>query len=441
MAAPVHINGYKWYVLAVITLTVTMNFFDRGLVVLLLQTIKVDLHLSDTQLGLLTGISYALFYATLGIPVARWSDRGNRAAITAMSIGFWGITMMLCVFVRSFGQLLLVRIAASIGEAGCMPPTYSLLGDYFPAPKERTRAMSLYWLASPIAQLLSFLIGAWVNDRYGWRMAFLVMGAPAVLVAMLIMSTVTEPRVARASGRAASRPPLRYTEAMRFLWNSKAARHLCIAIVIAFTLSIGLYPWYAAFMVRSHGMAVGELGIWLGVILGIGGTVGTLLGGYVTGARAATDERKQLKLTAALTALLMPCFLMFLLLPQTYQALTALVPLVVAFNFFVGPAFALLQRLVMDEVRATTLAVILLLANLIGMGVGAQLVGVLSDLLMPSLGKESLRYAMLVMSTLAVWAAYHFWQAGRTVKEDLAVLAHECGAGEPSRELVDVPNV
>ena len=433
MAARLLSVGYKWYVLAVITLTVTMNFFDRGLVVLLLQTIKVDLHLSDTQLGLLTGISYALFYATLGIPVARWSDRGNRAAIAAMSIGVWGIMMMLFVFVRSFSQLILVRIAASIGEAGCMPPTYSLLGDYFAAPKERTRAMALYWLASPIAQLLSFLVGAWVNDRYGWRMTFLVMGAPAVLLAVLIKSTVIELRASRVSGRAASGPPLRYSDALRSVWNSRAARHLCIAIIIALTLSMGLYPWYAAFMVRSHGMAVGELGIWFGLIFGIGGTTGTLLGGYVAGPRAATGERKQLEFAAALTALLMPCFVLFLLLPQTYQALAALVPLIVAFNFFLAPAFALLQRLVIDEVRATTLAVILLVANLIGMGVGAQAVGVLSDLLMPSLGKESLRYAMLVMSTLAVWAAYHFWQAGQTVKEDLAMLAGDRPTGALSK--------
>src|SRR5690349_1463529 len=150
-------TGYERYVLATLTLVYTLNYLDRGLIILLLQPIKEDLHLSDTQLGFVTGIAFALFYATLGLPIARWADRGNRVTITSIAIGLWGLTVMVCLFVSNLVQLVLARIAAAVGESGCMPPTYSLVGDYFPAPAARTRAMAIYWLASPLALLISLI--------------------------------------------------------------------------------------------------------------------------------------------------------------------------------------------------------------------------------------------------------------------------------------------
>src|SRR6266852_4948977 len=152
-------NAYKRYVLGTLTLVYTLNFMDRGLIMLLLQPIKEDLHLSDTQLGFLTGIAFALFYATLGLPIARWADRGNRATITSVAIALWGVTVMLCLFVGNFVQLVFARVAAAVGESGCMPPTYSLVGDYFPTSAERTRAMSVYMLANPLSTLGSFVVG------------------------------------------------------------------------------------------------------------------------------------------------------------------------------------------------------------------------------------------------------------------------------------------
>jgi predicted MFS family arabinose efflux permease len=175
---------------------------------------------------------------------------------------------------------------------------------------------------------------------------------------------------------------------------------------------------------RSHGMGTAELGVWLGCIFGFSGVVGTLLGGYVAERWFANDERGQMRLSAIMIASLLPWFFLFLLLPGKQQALAALVPLMVVFYFFVGPTFALLQRLVIDEIRATSLAVVMLLANLIGMGIGSQVVGVLSDLLEPRYGADSLRYAMLIMSVVALWAAFHFWRAGRTASDDLAVVAN-----------------
>jgi len=412
--------GYKRYVLGTLTLVFTLNFVDRGLIGLLLQPIKEDLHLSDTRLGFLTGIAFGLFYATLGLPMARWADRGNRATLTSMAIGLWGVMVMSCVIVTNFVQLVLARVAASVGEAGCMPPTYSLVGDYFPGSGERARAMAVYWLASPLSVLVSFIVGGRLNQLYGWRMTFFMMGIPGLLLAALVKLTIAEPRKRASTAQASQQRLPRMVDVLRTLWRQRACRHLSIALILLCTMGLGLGPWYAAFMIRSHGMDTTELGIWLGLILGVGGLLGTLAGGYAAGRWFAQDERGQMRLTAVMIAALMPCFVLFLLLPRKEHALIALVPLMVIFNFFFGPTFALMQRLVPDEIRATTLAVVMLLANLIGMGVGPQVVGILSDLLMPIVGSDSLRYAMLTMSLVALWSAYHFWNVGRTVRGDLA---------------------
>lgn len=429
---------YKRYVLATLTLVYTLNYLDQGLISLLLQPIKEDLHLSDTQLGFLTGIAFAMFYATLGLPIARWADRGNRVTITSMAIALWGVTVMLCLFVSNFIQLVFARVAAAVGESGCMPPTYSLVGDYFAAPAERARAMAIYMLANPLSGVISFIAGGWLNERYGWRSTFFLMGIPALLVAVLVRLTIVEPRIPAPRDQVRAPPSPSVAAVPAILWRQRSSRHLGIAVILLFTMGYGLGPWFAAFMMRSHGMGTAELGVWLGLISAIAGIPGALLGGYVAARWFANNARSQMRLSALMTAVLVPCFVLFLLLPQKRQALIALVPLAVVGNVFVGPAFALMQRLVVDEMRATTLAVVMLLANLIGMGIGPQVIGVLSDLLMPVLGSDSLRYAMLLMSFAYFWAAYHLWQVGHSVTEDLATVARRthsnANAGDFSAE-------
>jgi predicted MFS family arabinose efflux permease len=413
---------YKRYVLGILTLVLTINFVDRGLMMLLLEPIKNDLNLSDTQLGLLTGIAFGLFYATLGLPIARLADRRNRTTITSIAIGLWGLTVMLCLFVRTFSQLVVARVAAAVGESGCMPPTYSLVGAYFSEPAERTRAMSIYWLASPFSQLISFLVGSRLNERFGWRITFFLMGIPALLVAVLVKLTIAEPRVDTSRALEVGEEVPSILDVLTVLWRQRSSRHLSIAIILTLTLSLGLHPWYAAFMMRSHGMLIADVGVWLGLVFGIGGIAGVALGGYVAGHWFAKSERAQMRLSSVMTAALGPCFALFLLLPQRNAALISLIPLVVVWNIFLGPSFALMQRLVVEEMRATTLAVVMLLANLIGMGVGPQIVGILSDQLRFIFGAESLRYSMLMMSFVALLGAYHFWRAGESVDVDLSAI-------------------
>jgi len=211
--------------------------------------------------------------------------------------------------------------------------------------------------------------------------------------------------------------------AMKYLWGQKAFRNLSAALIVLYIMGTGFYPWYSAFMIRSHGIGTAELGTWLGLIFGIAGISGIALGGYLSSRWYPINAQAQLRLCAFSVSLLVPCFVAFLTLPGRYEALIALVPLIVLFTFCLGPTYALMQRLVDDDMRATAMAVVMLLANLLGFGLGPLLVGGISDLLAPRLGTESLRYAMLCMSFVALWSAYYFWRAGLTVNEELRMIA------------------
>src|SRR5271166_6055216 len=416
-------GGYKRYVLCILTLVYTLNYLDRGLITLLLPQIQTDLKLSDTQLGFLTGIAFGLFCATIGVPMARWSDRGDRSTVTSLAIGLWGLTVMGCVLVMNFWQFVVARVAAAVGEAGCMPPTYSLVGDYFPQPGERTRAMSFYMLANPLSVLLSFVLGGWLASRLGWRVTFFLMGLPALFVAVLVKWTVRDPRALRAHVAVIGTPRQPWHGVLAGLWLDRPTRHLTAALIVLLTIGAGLGPWYATFLTRYHGLGTEQLGYWLGFIFSVGGIAGIALGGDLSTRWFAQNLAGQMTMIAIAVACLTPAFTLFLTAHDTRIALGALAVLWTLFNFALGPTFALLQRLVSADARATSLALIMMLANLIGMGIGPQLVGLFSDLFRPAFGSESLRYAMLTPAAAAIWSAYHFWRAGKYASLRLETVA------------------
>lgn len=420
MHPPVRSRAYRNYALALMTTVYTVNLLDRQLMGLLLQPIKEDLQLSDTQLGFVTGIAFGLFYATLGVPIARWADRGNRVTITSLAIGVWGLTVMACLAVTNFAQLVLARMAAAVGESGCKPPTYSLVGDYFPQAAERTRAMSFYWMAGPLAGLIGYVAGGWLDERYGWRMTFFLMGLPGLALAGIVKLTLIEPRAQAKGARIEVAPLPRMKEVLAVLWQQRSCRNLTIALVLVFTMLFGVSPWSLVYMMRSHGMGSGELGAWWGVLSAIAGVSGTFLGGYVASRWLAGKERAQMQLSAVTIASTVVFYVAFLLATDKHVALILLSLWFLALNMFVAPTYALLQRLVADNMRATTMATIMLLYNLIGMGAGPQIVGLLSDGLRPLLGTDSLRYAMFTVVLIMFWAARQFWQVGGSLQEDLA---------------------
>lgn len=412
---------YKRYALVLMTTIYGLNLIERPLLGLLIEPIRIDLDLSDTQIGLLTGVVFGLFYTLAGVPLSRWSDRGNRSLIAASCIGLWGVTMMGFILVGNFVQLLIARMTVAIGEAGCKPPTYSLIGDYFPGALERTRAMSIFWLSNPLAALTGFIIGGWLSEHLGWRMTFFVMGIPGLMIAVLAWFTLKEPRREAITMKTAvprPAPPLR--AAFLAIWQEPTARHMMFALILFYMLGHGMQSWYAAFLMRSHGLGTGEVGLWMGIVQGGGGIVGVLSGGFVANRWFAGNERNQLRVAGITIASMLPLLGAFLFMSNKYLALAALVPYMVMLYFFFAPTFAVFQRLMPNNMRATTLAIVMTAVHLISMGIGPQVIGALSDVLKPEFGSDSLRYSMLIVATTAVFAGYQFWKAARTVVLDLA---------------------
>jgi MFS family permease len=335
---------------------------------------------------------------------------------------------MVSLAVTNFAQLVVARMAAAVGEAGCKPPTYSLVGDYFPKPGERTRAMSIYWMAGPLAGLVGYVAGGWLNATYGWRMTFVLMGIPGIVLAVLVKLTLVDPRRNNESLRNAPRSLPPFKSVLATLWGQRSCRHLTIALILLYTMFFGINPWSLVFMMREHGMGSAELGAWWGVLSGIAGITGTLAGGYAASRWLAGHESLQMRFIAVTVGGTVVFYLAFLSATSRYVALFSLAVWFFVLNLFMAPTYALMQRLVADSMRATMMATIMLLYNLIGMGAGPQIVGSLSDGLRSFAGSDSLRYAMLIMVLMMFWSAYHFWKVGQTVKRDLDGVTHRAAS-------------
>lgn len=410
-------RAYKRYLLTTLLVILAFNFADRYALGILLQDIKVDLDLSDTQLGLLSGIAFALFYSVLGVPIARWADRGNRVTIISLSAAVGGVMVALCGSAGSFVQLLLIRIGVATGEAGCIPPAHSLIADHF-SRAERPRAVSTYMLGIPLSMMVAYFFAGWINELYGWRTTFMVLGLPGLGTALLAWLTLREPRTAANVVRAQPAQP-----ALREVWitllTNATFRHLLLCYSVMYFFWGGIGKWLPVFFIRSHGLGTGELGTWFAVIWGGGGLIGTYLGGALASRYAAHNERLQIRVMAILVSSFGLFSAGVYLSQSLYLAFGLMGVAVLGLTATSGPVFATVQTLVPERMRAMSIAVIHLFANLIGMGLGPLAAGALSDAFRPWAGQESLRYALLILSSGYLWAGWHMWQASRTVFQDL----------------------
>jgi MFS family permease len=419
--------------LSILLVIFAFTFVDRSALNLLLQDIKVDLNLSDTQLGLLTGIAFSGFYAVLGIPIARWADNSNRVVIISVALGLESIALGLCGVAAGFLQLLLIRVFVAVGESGCVPAANSLIATHF-SRAERPRATAIYMLGSPLSAIIGSLLAGWLNQIYGWRVTFMLLALPGLALAPLVWFTLREPRqikrnkallntsatVLEANSETAAslaRPTLREVGAS--LWANITFRHLLFGFSIMYFFNTGIWKWQPAFLIRSHGLTTGEMGTWLAVIYGAGGFLGTYLGGEMASRYAPHNESLQLKAIAVLYGCFGIISAGMYLAPNKYWAFGLMGIATVGIYATNGPLLATIQTLVPDNMRATALAIIYLFANLIGLGLGPLTVGALSDALRPLLGSESLRYALLIMCPGYLWVTWHLWRASRTVKRDI----------------------
>lgn len=411
----------RWYVLAVLTIVYALNIADRFSISTLLEPIRQVLHLSDSGIGFLTGVALALFYVTVGIPIAALADRANRRNILALALAIWSGMTALCGLSQNYSQLLLARFGVGIGEAGGTPPSTSILADKFP-PARRPMALTIFALGACLGAWLGSSIAGGVAEHAGWRAAFLVLGIPGLMVALLVWGTVREPCRGQLDSTPTPSRPSTSIATVRFIVKQRSAVHLLLGGSVATLWSWGLIWWTPTFLQRSHHMTVGQAGELLGPIHLIAGTAGTLLAGWLVGRRAAADPRYVARLLGWIMALMtIPSIILYCVVSE--KAATALLWIFVpAVYFYIGPILGLLQNVVPANMRATTCAILLFIANVANLVLAPQIIGWLSDWFAGSLGagQESLRWALLLLAPTGFWAAWHLWTSGATIRDDEA---------------------
>ena len=432
--APTHATSTrtKATVLVLLTMVSTLNFLDRQIVNILAEPIKHDLHLTDGQLGIITGLSFALFYSILGIPIARLADRSHRPAIIAAALFVWSASTAACGLAASFSMLLLARVGVAAGEAGATPPSHSLLSDYT-VPTNRASALAIFSLGTPIGSLIGLAAGGLIADTFGWRWAFFLAAAPGILLAPVILFAIREPRRVAVDRPDVPAPPS-LGEAVRELRNKPSFWWLAGAAATAAMVTTGHAAFYGSYFLRQHSAALADLlphlgavssvGLILGVVTGVSGIVGTLLGGYITDAAVKRNGRNYCRVPMIAMLVGAPAYASVLVFSDVRLAIVALILPSLCQGALLGATFAAVQTIVSPQVRATATAVLFFMINLIGLGFGPLLIGMLSDWYGASTDVATgLRWAMLTVAPITLVSAFCYWRADRWIGNDVHVTA------------------
>jgi len=413
-------KGYRGYVLALLTLVFVVNFIDRQVLSVLIEPIKRELKLTDTQLGLLSGLAFALFYVTAGVPLARLADLKSRRNLIAVCMIVWSSMTALCGVAANFGQLLMARIGVAIGEAGCVAPSQSILSDYF-RPADRPIALSIYSAGASVGVFLGLLAGGWLADAYGWRWALILIGLPGIAVALVVLLTLREPMrgMSLPAYVPAARPaPTRFWSDLGELFRRRTLVFIALAGGFQSMVTYGIATWLPAFFMRVHGMSASRAGTWLAIINGLVAGLGAIIGGAVT-ARLSRDERRWLLWVPALAAIVSaPLYAIAVWSPSSFTSLLFLAPAAFLSMMYVGPALAATHGVSGVRLRATGVALTLFVSNLLGIGGGALLVGMVSDAFAPVEPLVSLRYGLLAVLVANVPAMVGYLLAAQNVRQD-----------------------
>jgi MFS family permease len=408
------------YVLGLLVVVYTFNFIDRQILAILLPAIKAEFGVTDTILGFLAGSAFALFYATLGVPIALLADRWNRRNLIALALAIWSGMTALSGVAANIVHLALARIGVGIGEAGCSPPAHSMISDLY-GPGERSTAMGIFTLGISAGIMIAYLAGGWVAENIGWREAFLIVGLPGLVLALLVRFTVREPVRGQSDGKldGTARPGI--VGVARFLLRRKSFLHLAVGSGLASFIGYAVISFFPTFLFRSHGMNLSEIGVWLGIILGTAGGLGFAGGGYVADKLGRRGQRYALWGVAGATMLAWVFHFPVFLVGNPHLALAFFVVPAIFANFYLATTFAQIQGLVGLRMRAVASALLLFILNSVGLGLGPLSAGVLSDMLESTFGAESMRYSLLLVAVvIGPWSAYHYFAAGRHIEADLA---------------------
>lgn len=424
-------STYRNYVMVLLLAIYILNFLDRQVVNILAEPIKNDLNLADWQIGLMGGLAFALLYTILGVPIALLAERKNRSVIISVAIAVWSACTAACGLAQNFAQLVLARVGVGVGEAGATPPSHSLIVDY--APKEkRSSALAFYGMGAPLGGLLGMAFGGMVADAYGWRMAFFLAGAPGILFALLAYFTLKDPRYTGVVPKPTAESRVTIRETLTVLWAKPAFFYTIGGVTIKAFISIGYALFLASFFLRNHGEevasfaaalgleSIGFLGLTIGLMSGFFGAVGMWLGGQLSDRFATKDPRRNMYICIVAALAFIPPFTVAMLADTLTVSLIALAVTSLLSNLHYGPAISSMLSIAPSNMRAPASAIQLFIANLIGLGLGPLAVGALSDALAVSYGAaEGLRWALVIASSLGVFAGLSFWMASRTLREDL----------------------
>ncbi len=412
----------RYFLLTILLITYVFNFLDRQILVILQEPIKAELGLSDTQLGLLTGFGFALIYVTMGIPIARIADKGSRRNIISAAVCTWSFFTVVCGAATNFIQLLVARTGVAVGEAGCTPPAYSMISDTF-SHHERSTAFAVYNCGGSIGVLLGFLAGAWINEYFGWRMAFVAVGLPGIALAIIIRLFVAEPK--RGTSHFTVVAPNSSSEAnsffddLKFLWDLKTCRHCFYAGSLSALVTYSMIIWLPSFYIRTFELEISTVGTWFAIATGVCGAVGALAAGYLAGKLGKKDNRWYLWLVMLQNVALAALLYAILTSSSSGIALTLIIFAGFVLNIAAALLVTILHCVVPNHMRAVSVAILYFAFNIVGLGLGPVLIGFTSDILATNHGLDSLRYSLLyIVPVAALWAALHLLLSAHFLRKE-----------------------
>lgn len=379
--------------LAILVAVFASSHLDRNIMGILAEPIRLELGLSDSQLGLMTGLAFAVFYAGLGMPLAMWADRRNRRNLIAASVAVWSLMTVAGGLAQNYWQLLVARIGVGAGEAGSNPPSHSIIADLW-APHERATAMGIFATGVSFGVLLGFLVGGWANQWWGWRTAFVIVGLPGLLLAVLVRLAVPEPRRGTSEAITASEPPPPFFDTVRFVLGDPIMR--LVILGGSFTAFVGYANviWIPTYFMRIQGLSSGVVGTAFALIAGVGGALGVYFTGWLADRLGARRPGLRLGVLSVGLLLGVPLLLATLWVESAVLAFALFTVPAILGSFHVGPVFAAIQSRAPLHRRAVAASINLFISNIIGLGAGPFFVGFLSDALSPRLGVEALPVAI-----------------------------------------------
>ncbi|BFM16951.1 MFS transporter [Maricurvus nonylphenolicus] len=404
-----HVKSASFKTAIVLGCMYSLSVMDRQIVAMLLEPIKHDMQLSDTQLALMSGLVFALFYGAMGIPIARLADRANRVNILSWCLGVWSLMTALSGMAVNFTMMLLARIGVGVGEAGCQPAGQSIIADTYEESR-RARALAIFAAGAPIGGLLAYLLGGALADTYGWRVTLIAAGVPGLIFAVLIRYLITEPQRTAASNEAEQQAVI---PEIKKLLATPIYRYALLGHIFCIALMYTIMIWVPTLMIRVHQLSLTEIGIIIGASSLIGGLAGSILSGVITDVMANKHSKWLGALPMLYCLLALPLFMGFLWTSSMWVSIGLLTVCMILLNAHTPPCYATYHKSVAPENRAMSVALSTLSVNIIGLGLAPLLVGSISDVLSSEYGERSLNMAMFVGAAFLPLGAYCYYKVAQ----------------------------